>query len=146
MKRERSMFDMLCFCIKAGHLFRSLKCLIFLSFDNRLDFVLQFLNFVGKRALRVSQHCRSDNISRYTASSAQISLFGHVDIDNVLYKRWVRESVNFGVSVLTLSSQSSGRCRMISRGSVSAAKMTRSAKPRFKALVVSLAPFFNYII
>ena len=47
---------------------------------------------------------------------------------------------------LTLSSQRRGRCKMISSGSVSAARMTRSAIPLLRALVVSLAPFFNYII
>ncbi len=50
------------------------------------------------------------------------------------------------LNVLTLSSQRRGRWRIISRGSVSAARITRSAMPRLRALVVSLAPFFNYII
>jgi len=42
-----------------------------------------------------------------------------------------------------LSSQRSGKWRMISNGSVSAASTIKSAQPLFKALVVSLAPFLR---
>jgi len=44
-----------------------------------------------------------------------------------------------------LSSQRSGKCKMISRGSVSAARIMSSATPLFKALVVSLAPFLSWL-
>ncbi|GET87339.1 ribosomal protein S6, putative [Leishmania tarentolae] len=42
-----------------------------------------------------------------------------------------------------LSSHKRGRCRRISIGFVSPANTIRSAIPRFKALVASLAPFFT---
>ena len=42
-----------------------------------------------------------------------------------------------------LSSQSRGKCRRISSGSVSAAITMNSLTPRFRVLVASLAPFFN---
>lgn len=43
-----------------------------------------------------------------------------------------------------LSSQRRGKWRRMARGAVSAARMMISEIPRFKVLVASLAPFFNW--
>jgi hypothetical protein len=42
-----------------------------------------------------------------------------------------------------LSSHNNGKCNKIANGSVSAAKIIKSAIPRFNVFVASLAPFFN---
>lgn len=54
------------------------------SLDDRLDLVLELLDFVGEGALWVLQHGRRDDVTGDTACAAQICLLWHVDIDNVL--------------------------------------------------------------
>ena len=80
------------------------------------------------------------NVAGHSTGSAKLVLLGYIDVWNILNQCFIK-----GLR-LTLSSQRSGRWRMISSGSVSAASTTKSASPLFRALVVSFAPFFNYII
>ena len=53
---------------------------------------------------------------------------------NILYKKY------------TFSSHNKGRCKTISKGSVSAAIIINSDISRFRDLVVSFAPFFTFYI
>ena len=80
------------------------------------------------------------NVAGHSTGSTKLILLGYIDVWNILNQCFIK-----GLR-LTLSSQRSGRWRMISSGSVSAARTTKSASPLFRALVVSFAPFFNYII
>ena len=68
------------------------------SLDNRLDLVLQLLNFVGKRAIGVPQHRRGDNVSGDATCPAQISLFGYVDIDHILKHKNAENGYNLILS------------------------------------------------
>ncbi len=98
-----------------------------------LNDVFHFVNAGRKLCVLSLQDGACNYVPWDTASTAEVSLVGYIYIRNVLYES------DFGY--LTLSSQSRGKWRMISRGSVSAARMTNSARPLLSALVVSLAPF-----
>ena len=124
------------------------------SLNNCLDLVFELLDLLVHGTIRVSEDSRSHNVARDSACTTKVGLLWHVDINDVLMKSnvdWLImnslvHTKRARLVLFTLSSQRSGRCRMISSGSVSAASTTRSARPRLRALVVSLAPFFNYII
>jgi hypothetical protein len=49
------------------------------------------------------------------------------------------------IIIITLSSQRRGRCKTISKGSVSAAMTINSDCPLFKVLVASFAPFLIFL-
>lgn len=80
---------------------------------------------------------RSDDGSGDIASPSQGSLGFYKDVWNILLN--TSDSQNQIISgflkIVTFSSQSKGRCKRISRGSVSAVRIMSSAIPRFRVFV-----------
>ncbi len=103
------------------------------SFNLELDRV----DLAGKFLVLVRGDAGSDDGPSNTAGTAQCSLGLHEDVwdvlsqDKILDERLLRACRD----ELTFSSQSRGRWRRISSGSVSAVRMMSSAIPRLRVLV-----------
>ena len=57
------------------------------SLDNSFNLVLKLLNLLVKGTLGISKNGGCDNVARNTASTTEISLFRHVDVNDVLLNR-----------------------------------------------------------
>lgn len=105
------------------------------SVHELVDRPLDGLDETRKLLVLVGCNASSDDGPGDTAGPAKGSLRRHKDVGYVLYVRMSNQTDAALQSTRTFSSHSSGRCRRISNGSVSAVRMMISAIPRLRVFV-----------